>query len=165
MPGRTTLPDTPLLAGMTDEDRDAFVHACSRETRAAGESFFDAAENDMLYLLLEGHVRVTLEGTEGAVELTVVGPGQTFGEMSLITGRRGVATVVAQEDVTVLSIKRDDIEALLQARPQLAIVFWRNLCRHVAERLQATDQLVEHYADRLQVLRGDRTFRTMFGGT
>ena len=47
-----------------------------------------------------------------------VAPGQTFGEMSLLTGEPRSATVTAATDVIALEIAKDEVESLLTGGPR-----------------------------------------------
>ena len=54
------------------------------------------------------------------VFITSCGPGQVFGEMSLLTGEPRSATVRTISDVRVLEIKKQNLEIILKNRPGLA---------------------------------------------
>lgn len=95
----------------------------------AGEQIQRA--NDMstrLYLLEEGEVRIQpLSGGSW-----IVGPGESFGERSLLSNQPGNATVFAETDVDVWALSKDDFDMLLARYPGLAI----NISRMLSERLE-----------------------------
>lgn len=78
------------------------------------------AEAHWLYMIIEGEavVRVANEGVEKEVARLVA--GQFFGEMSLMTGARRSATVVALTDVECYRLDKAAFQAVLLERPELA---------------------------------------------
>jgi small-conductance mechanosensitive channel/CRP-like cAMP-binding protein len=76
-----------------------------------------------MYVLVEGllDVRAGLEKSENQVSVKSIQPGEFFGEMSLLTGEPRTATVVAVTDAIVYEIHKEDIEGLLETRPEIAV--------------------------------------------
>ncbi len=102
-----------------------------------------------LYLIAAGEVSVLLseeETTPVAIRhggsdqsdyiVARLGPGQCFGEMSLITGEVPSATVRAEQDVTLWSLKHSDFLNLLGTCPTLL----RNINTLLSYRLARTNQ-------------------------
>lgn len=94
----------------------------SRELRfAAGEQLIrqgDAGES--MFVILEGSVEVTtVEDSVGPVSLARLGPGDFFGEMSLMTGASRSATVTAIGEAHVLEIDKQSFRRVLEAEPSL----------------------------------------------
>jgi CRP-like cAMP-binding protein len=83
---------------------------------------------DSLCIVLSGRAEVQLEGTV----IDAIGPGEYFGEMSLIDGEPRSATIVATEDVELLVIKDADFDALLNL-PYVAREIVRSLSARVRE--------------------------------
>ena len=102
-------------------------------------------------------------GRLGGAEVTLdrMVPGDVFGEMSLLTGQPRSATVTAVTDAVVFEVAREDLDPVLQRRPELAealagIMAARRAqnARHDAERLDAaTVCAAEPEADLLARLR------------
>ncbi len=73
-------------------------------------------EGDLFYIVAKGKVEIVLRRTNAAdVVVTTLGPGQYFGEMQLLHGKRRSASVRASEHeaVDVLSLNYDTLHALL----------------------------------------------------
>jgi CRP-like cAMP-binding protein len=79
-------------------------------------------------LILEGEARVV----RGDRTVAHLGPGDFFGEMSLIDGGPRTATVIADTPLTTLGIAGWDFRALVKRRPDMAWV----LLDHVTCRLR-----------------------------
>lgn len=127
------LEDIPLFEGCTRRQLRAVariadvleVPADTVLTRAGqpGEAFF---------LILDGRVRVEVPGRKRVR----MGPGEFFGEMSLLDGGPRTATVAADTAVRVLVIARPDFSLLLTKVPDLM----RNLLVVLTRRLRQAEQ-------------------------
>lgn len=136
-----------LLAGVSAEDVGRLVAVAQRRTFRRGQVVFhDDDRADALHLIVRGHfaVRVTIPTGE-AVLLAVVGAGDAFGELALVSDRSRGATVQAFTDGETLALHRDAFEALRRARPQVD----RSLAVILAERLRRVNDLLmeAHYVD------------------
>ena len=87
-----------------------------------GEALVSGGEcGESMFVILDGGVQVT--GKSGAgpnVSLAKLGPGEYFGEISLLTGEPRNAIVCAVTDTLVLEIRKGDISPLMLANPKLA---------------------------------------------
>lgn len=83
----------------------------------AGETLFRQGEvGDCFYIIREGQVRVLVTGADGQKrETAVLGPGDTFGEDSLIIGTPRGATVEMHTDGSLARLNKADFEALIKA--------------------------------------------------
>jgi len=81
---------------------------------------------DSLFLILRGHAKVILTDP-GEAQTTRISlkPGDTFGEMSLLTGAPRSATVVADGDLRLVEVAKDTLAPLLQQKPELAAALSR----------------------------------------
>jgi CRP-like cAMP-binding protein len=87
---------------------------------------------DALCIVVDGSVEVRRDD-QAVAQLTA---GNYFGELSLIDGEPRSATVVALEDVVILTLKSEDFDALLDV-PYVMNAVMTNLARLVRE-AQAT---------------------------
>jgi CRP/FNR family cyclic AMP-dependent transcriptional regulator len=136
-----------LLAGVSADDVRQLEAVAQRRTYRRGQVVFhDEDAADALHLVARGHfaVRVTTPGGE-SVLLAVLGPGDSFGELALVSGGRRGATVQAFTDGETLALHRDAFEALRRARPAVD----RALALMLARRLRRLNELLveAHYAD------------------
>jgi CRP/FNR family transcriptional regulator, cyclic AMP receptor protein len=136
-----------LLAGVSAEDVSRLVAVAQRRAFRRGQVVFhDDDPADALHLVVRGHfaVRVTIPTGE-AVLLAVIGAGDAFGELALVSDSRRGATVQAFSDGETLALHRDAFEALRRARPQVD----RSLAVILAERTRRLNELLmeAHYID------------------
>lgn len=123
-----------------------------------------------MYIVAEGLLYVYMAHAESGelLKIAEISPGQFFGEVSLLTGEPRSATVQAETDALVYEITKEDMELLLDKRPEIA----EQLTRLIAQRrlqnaafmqeLPAAQQAVEvqHFA--AQLLDKMRRFFGMF---
>jgi small-conductance mechanosensitive channel/CRP-like cAMP-binding protein len=114
------LSGVPLLAPLTGEEIARLATQISRLPFACGEAIVREGEpGESFYFIERGTVAVTIGTGDGTRTISHMGPGDYFGEMSLLTGEPRSATVVAETDVAVLEIERGDFEHVLAANPAL----------------------------------------------
>jgi CRP-like cAMP-binding protein len=91
-----------------------------------------------LFVIVEGHVKVISAGVDGRDSgLNIMGPGDVFGEVSLLDGGPRSATVAALDHCALLSIKRDPFMQFLEGSPKTAIELLKvltGLLRKLTER-------------------------------
>ncbi len=89
-----------------------------------------------LFILKKGRVQVYEVGRNGEeITLSVVEGESDFGEMALTGQSLGGLYVRALVPSTVVSLRRDDLEALIMKKPEVGL----RLVRELAERLHASE--------------------------
>jgi voltage-gated potassium channel len=86
------------------------------------------APGDCMYFIVSGQVEVQL-----SPEPIVLGPGEFFGEVALLTGGPRNATIVAARQCTLLSLDIVDFRELLGRQPDLARVIHEEAERRPGE--------------------------------
>ncbi|MFY7959589.1 MAG: EAL domain-containing protein [Elsteraceae bacterium] len=87
----------------------------SRRRFAAGEVVFaEGAEGDTAFIIERGQVEVSVERNGQTVRLAVLGPGEIFGEMSLIDDRPRTATVRCITEIDCVIVDRGQIQHRLR---------------------------------------------------
>jgi NTE family protein len=101
-----------------------------------------------LYIIASGQVSVLLQEDNGAsARVAQLGPGECFGEMSLITGEAPSATVRAEQDTALWALPQSDFLTLIGSCPTLL----QNINAILSLRLARTNQqiLSNHAAERI----------------
>jgi CRP-like cAMP-binding protein len=86
---------------------------------------------EALYIVLEGVVRVSEEVDGREVEAARIGPGDYFGEASLLRDSTHSKSARAVEDTELMVLPKDSFEALLDSTPELAAHMHAKLERRV----------------------------------
>jgi cAMP-dependent protein kinase regulator len=115
------LPETALLASIPPAQLAGALEKMAARRFPAGITILQEGEpGDSLYLITEGRVQVETQDDAGEqVLLGSLGPGDFFGEISLLTSRPRTATVKALTGVETLELTRASLESLRAAYPDL----------------------------------------------
>jgi CRP-like cAMP-binding protein len=118
----------PLFSGLSAEALDRLVADATEFEAPAGRVLVEVGQPGAgLFVLEEGQAVVELpHGGE-----VVLGPGEFFGEMSLLTDDPHSARVRARTDVRCVAVARRDFEALLDAEPRVAVAMLPVLARRL----------------------------------
>ena len=93
------------------------------------------------YVIERGRVEVIMELHGQRIHLAFMGPGETFGEMSMIDDKPRSATVTAVEETTVREIHREAFFQNLQSDPGIGI----NLLKVLFERLREANATIVQF--------------------
>ena len=81
-----------------------------------------------LYIIISGRVEVIDD--EGVV-LAEMGPGDVFGEMSLLSGERVTTTILAAEPCEIATMSQKNFRHILNKYPALQIFFYKLLVNRI----------------------------------
>ena len=100
---------------------------------------FQGDHSDAVFVIMQGRAKINLVTTDGyETVLTVLGPGDMFGEFEAIEGDGGPRTAgcVALEAVDCRVFRAEEFRDYLDAHPRVTVVVLRAVIRrlHVADR-------------------------------
>ena len=126
------LKKVPLLSGFSQHDLDLIARVADEVKVDAGRVLTRQDGLGLEFLLiLDGGARVERDGNV----IARLGPGDFFGEMSLIDGKPRSATVIADSPAVLLVVEARSFRKLLDAVPGLQRKVLITLCG----RLRAAD--------------------------
>lgn len=128
-----------LFKNLDFGEANALLEICHPEKRSKGDLIIE--ENSVgqaLYLIKEGTARVYKGEEDKGEKLALLGPGEIFGEMSLIEDSLTSATVVADSDMELVVMHRKDFEDILEKNERLALKIYKSFCKVLSERLRKT---------------------------
>src|SRR5258708_14560365 len=104
-----------LFAELDDRELSSIIAVAKSRRYARDDVIFHADESGDIFCLIKGgQVKVTMISPEGKeIILSMLGPGDFFGEMSLVDDEPRSATVIATEALEVLTIWRSDFLQIL----------------------------------------------------
>jgi CRP-like cAMP-binding protein len=111
-----------FLAALSDDDRQRVLAATRRCKFGRGEVLFHEGDlGDTFHLIDSGHVAIrTMTPNGDVVTLTVLGPGDCFGEQALLhPAQRRTGSAVALERAETLTLQRDEFTRLRTERPSV----------------------------------------------
>jgi len=164
MDARAAISANPFFAEVLD---DAALAALARralmvEAQAGTELIHEDDSGSSLFIIVAGEVEVVAGGGARPKSIARLGPGEFFGEMSLMTGARRSATVRALTAVTVMEITQPALAPILDGAPDLVERFAAVL----QKRQTALDRAYGHGPFAILDQRGfTDLIRSFFGGS
>ena len=131
----TVLKSVPLFAGFPDEQLRALVSVVTRRSVPRGTMIMAAGDAiDSLYIVITGRLKVMMSEADGKeVILSILGPGEFFGEMGLIDDSPRSASVVAIEPCELLAVTRRDFKKCIVENAEMSMTMMRGLVRRLRE--------------------------------
>jgi CRP-like cAMP-binding protein len=117
------LRSVPIFSELTEADFSSLAKVANRR-RYPKDSvvFFENEQGDFFFMILEGRIKVTILGDDGReVILSLLGSGDFFGEMALLDNEPRSATAIAVEDSELLSLHRNDFQAVLSDNRSITV--------------------------------------------
>lgn len=135
------LRNVPIFSELGDAELEKIARLGTRKKYKKGNIV--VLEQEMgaaLFVILSGKVKVVRNDVDGReVILSMFGPGEFFGEMSLLDGLARSATVIATTKSELLMVHRRDFLELIHQNPQVAI----SLLAELARRLRKADTQIK----------------------
>jgi CRP/FNR family transcriptional regulator, cyclic AMP receptor protein len=134
--GLEELARVPIFSELTPRQLRRVLRSTEEYRYADGGQFVrEGARSEQLFVILEGSARVIRRGKTVAT----LGPGDFFGEISLLDGLPRTATVVADGDVRCLILLRSEFERIVTEMPQVGTAVMRSLARRLREMNRGAD--------------------------
>ncbi len=130
---RRVLDTAPLFESLSAAERDALAAAMALLQVPRAQRVVERGQpGRSMFVLAAGVAEVQVADAHGEVRrATVLGPGDSFGEMSLLTGAERSADVLAVSPLVLFEIDGGLLSPLLQARPKLAEAMSRAMAAHL----------------------------------
>jgi CRP/FNR family transcriptional regulator, cyclic AMP receptor protein len=134
----------PLFADLDDRELSAIAAVAKSRRYGKDDVVFHADESgDVFCLIREGQVKVTMISPEGKeIILSILGPGDFFGEMALLDDEPRSATVVATEPLDLVTIWRTDFLQILAENFDIT----RKVLAEISRRLRTASNRIESLA-------------------
>ena len=131
---------TPLFEALDEEGASALRAEMHRADIARGERLFGEGDvGDKLYVVLDGKIKLTRTAADGRENLlSVIGPGEMFGELSLFDPRPRTQTATALTDTRLAALDHQALRDWVTDRPDMAL----HLLRALAQRLRRTNEVM-----------------------
>src|SRR3990170_8812476 len=122
MDDQELLRTVPIFSELTDGDITSLAKLSSRRRFPKDTVvFFENEEGDSVFMILEGRIKVTILGDDGReIILSMLGPGDFFGEMALLDNEPRSATAIAVEESELLSLHRTDFQTVIGDNPAIS---------------------------------------------
>jgi small-conductance mechanosensitive channel/CRP-like cAMP-binding protein len=131
-----------FLAALPEEELQALLPKIREATFGQGETICREGEpGETFYVVERGRLVVSTCGRDGRdLQVAELGPGDFFGEMSLLTGEPRSATVRARTDARLLVVARDGFERIFRSHPEFAEQISRTVAARQSELRERREQ-------------------------
>ena len=135
---RQVVKKTPLFAALDDETAMRLADSMTPIRLARGESVFEEGDpGDSLYVIVTGKMKLARTSGDGRESLlSVLGPGEMFGELSLFDPGPRHSTGYVVSDSELISLGNDALRGFLAEHPEVAMQMLAGL----AHRLRRTNE-------------------------
>ena len=140
------LAEVPLFKLLDVGARTTLAERLEKISAPAGKALFSRGDpGDALYVVTTGEVELFFKNDTGErILLEKAGPGDFFGEISLLDGGPRTATAVALTDVEAIVVDRGDLAEFLRLRPEAAM----SMLAAMGQRLRESARLLRHSVSR-----------------
>jgi CRP/FNR family transcriptional regulator, cyclic AMP receptor protein len=133
------LREAPLFEALSEEDARALRTGIIDVYLDRGERLFAEGDaGDKLYIILSGKIKLTKAAPDGRENLlSVHGPGEMFGELSLFDPIPRTSSATALTNTRLAAVAHDDLRSWLSTRPEVAM----HLLQALAQRLRRINEV------------------------
>ena len=142
--GPAELRNIGLFGALSDDVLEYLATLLTVETPSAGATLFREGEDaNAMFVVINGEVEV-LKRSKRSVEarVAVLGPGDWFGEMSIVDIQPRSATVRALAPSRLLRVSSADLDALYRHDLRSYAIIILNLARELSRRLRVADGIL-----------------------
>jgi CRP-like cAMP-binding protein len=131
----------PVFGGIGEDTLQFLLTLCSQPTVAAGGFFFrEGDQAQSMFVLQEGRAAVIKQWQGRHYVLMHLGPGDCFGEMSLMDMHDRSASVVAEEASRAIELPAAGLLQLYERDLEQFTLIQMNMGREVSRRLRDVDE-------------------------
>jgi len=117
---------SPVLGQLPPEQVGMFADRVTEVRVPSGRTVFRQGDaGDALYLVVSGRAEVLLEQDGDRKRVASLGPGDSFGEMALLSGEPSKKTVEAMKTLELLRMGREDFVEFVRRNPALSAALER----------------------------------------
>ena len=146
------LKSMPLFSLANESDLQGIADHLEEVSFKKGDIIIkEGDEGDGFYIIEEGLVNVlaSLPEEDENIKLSRLKKGDYFGEMSLITGAPRSATIVAESDVKLLKLLKNDFDAYILNNSSITISLTHKLSERLIASNKALRQREKYYKDKI----------------
>lgn len=142
------LPSIAIFGGLEEDTLKRLVGLLGEHRVEPGEEVCKQGDaGRAMFLVRHGEVVVCRDNEEGRrMKMIRLGPGEFFGEMTLIDIQKRSATVVAEQASLLFSLGNRDLYRLYQEDVAGYVMVLQNICRELSRRLRVTNQRLQDMA-------------------
>lgn len=143
------LRSTYLFKDLNEIHLDLVLMICEEMNVVAGQEIFHLDEaGDALYIIARGDVEIVLDPPDKPpLRLSVLGPGQIFGETVLLEEGRRSASARCLHDGTLLRIPGKRLARLAEDYPEIGFRIMRRMAAELMAKLREANQNIRNLTE------------------
>jgi CRP/FNR family transcriptional regulator, cyclic AMP receptor protein len=140
---------TPFFGGLSDASLDLLISMLVERRFDVGATVVEEGEpGRSMYIVHSGALVVSKLGGSGrAIRMTGLGPGDFFGEMTLIEMQNRSATVVSECPTVLYELTARNLYTYYKADIYAYVMVLQNINRELCRRLRCADNRIAKLAD------------------
>ena len=128
------LKQVPLFSDLTLEQLASIDRLMVTRHYMKGELVFREGDvGSELYVVLEGEIRIHLDGAGRDVTIARLGPNTVVGEMAVFDEQPRSASAEATVDTTVRVLRKDRLQVIVHEHPEVLLEFVKNLSQRIRQ--------------------------------
>ena len=134
----------PIFCDLDAEAFEQLARYAKPATLKRGATIFSKGDpGNSLYAVITGTVKISLSSPDGRnAILNMVGPGEVFGDMGVLSGQPRSADATASTNCEIYVIDRRDFLPFVRSQPALAMKFIELLCGRLRRTSEQVEQLI-----------------------
>jgi CRP/FNR family cyclic AMP-dependent transcriptional regulator len=134
----------PLFAALDDETAQQLILTMSSRQFSKGKEIFHEGDpGDSLYVITHGKVKLVRRSADGRESLlSVLGPGEMFGELSLFDPGPRLTSATTVNDTTLIALHNEDLRLFISRHPEVAMQMLAGLARRLRRTNEGLSDLV-----------------------
>ncbi len=130
----------PLFSALDDSSADSLLNSMSHAKVHKGHHLFKEGDaGEKLFVVVEGKMKLGTQSSDGRENLlSILGPGEMFGELSIFDPGPRTSTATAVTDCKLLALSHDQVLGWVTAHPEVSF----QLLARLAQRLRKSNEVL-----------------------
>ena len=133
--------DISIFSSMIADDIKKVIGSGKLLRFSPGQTVIESGQiTDEMFIVIDGEIRIALKGSD---QLSFkIGPGQIFGEVSMLSRSSRTADCIATQNTQVAIISRQNLMRLMRVEPELSTQLLFNLAGALSLKLRRTNEYI-----------------------
>jgi len=133
-----------IFSDLDSEALDQLCRYAKHTVLKRGATIFSKGDpGNSLYAVISGTVKISISSPDGRnAILNMVGPGEVFGDMAVLSGQPRSADATANTNCEIYVIDRRDFLPFVRSQPALSMKFIELLCTRLRQTSDQVEQVI-----------------------
>jgi CRP-like cAMP-binding protein len=118
--GEDTALRIPFLSSLPEDEVKQITGSLKAQSFLQGQKVVEEGDfGDSIFIIISGKAKVVAHILGNEIELATLSAGDVFGEVAFLTGRPRTASVIADDELTVMEFNRLILEEIFEKYPEI----------------------------------------------